>query len=321
MTAAPQGFSVISTASLFEELVARLPAPVGAKYRDLEDERDRLHGALVAAQTTWQETHRALTSAQATAAVTADADKRDIDRFNRARQSGTPEPPSPRAAAAQAALAHARDREASRRRGRDESQAAFEASDRLLTAVRELLRTTADPALLVPVLVERHGPKTPRDAAADLERMRASISDVTAELRAVEQAPVPPDVCAARIDARFAELVAQWEPPATDFMARDYRPPGHDQLVPYRVMAYFAQLPEIRAAFHAAAARAYARPGTPAPVPVVEHAARLAALADKRRRAEVLEEQLVLEAAEAGMAIARRPDADPRVVLTTVLAE
>jgi len=66
---------------------------------------------------------------------------------------------------------------------------------------------------------------------------------------------------------------------------------------------------------------AYARPGTPAPVPVVEYAATLATLADRRRQAEVLEEQLVLEAAESGMAIARRPDADPVVVLTTVLAE
>jgi hypothetical protein len=318
---APHGFAVVSTASLFEELVARLPAPVAAKYRDLEDARDRLHGALVAAQTTWQDAQRELTSAQASATIAQDTDKRDVDRFNRTLQSGTPEPPSPRAAAALAAFERARDREASRRRGRDESQAAFEASDRLLTAVRELLRTTADPALLVPVPVERHGPKTPRDAAADLERVRVSISDVTAELRTVEQAPVPPDVCAARIEARFAELVAQWEPPVSDFMARDYRPPGNDQLIPYRLMAYFALVPEIRAAYHAAAERAYSRPGTPAPVPVVEYGARLAMLADRRRQAEVAEEALLLEAAASGMAIARRPDADPLVVLTTVLAD
>jgi hypothetical protein len=35
----------------------------------------------------------------------------------------------------------------------------------------------------------------------------------------------------------------------------------------------------------------------------------------------VAEEQLLLEAAEAGMAIQRRADADPLVVLTTVLAD
>jgi hypothetical protein len=173
----------------------------------------------------------------------------------------------------------------------------------------------------VPVVVERRGAKAPREAAVDLERVRASISAATAELRAVEIAPVPPDVCAARIDACFAELVAQWEPPVSDFMARDFRAPGHDQLLPYRLMAYFALLPEIRAAYHAAAQRAYARPGTPAPVPIMQYAATRAALADRRRQAEVAEEQLLLEAAESGMAIARRPDADPMIVLTVTLAE
>ena len=249
-----------------------------------------------------------------------DGDRRDVDRFNRAPQSGTPEPPSPRAAAALAALDRARDREGSRRRARDESQAAWEAVDRPLTAVRELLRTS-EPALLVPVVVARRGAKAPREAAVDIERVRASISAATAELRAVEIAPVPPDVCAARIDACFAELVAQWELPVSDFMARDFRAPGHDQLMPYKLMAFFALVPEIRAAYHAAAQRAYARPGTPAPVPIVQYAATLATPADRRRAAEVLEEQLVLEAAESGLAIQRRPDADPVVVLTTVLAD
>jgi hypothetical protein len=116
MTTAPQGFAVVSNASLFEELVARLPAPVAHKFRDLEDQRDRLHGALIAAQTTWQDAQRELVSAQAVATTAQDADRRDVDRFNRARQSGTPEPPSPRAAAALAALDRAREREASRRR-------------------------------------------------------------------------------------------------------------------------------------------------------------------------------------------------------------
>jgi hypothetical protein len=319
MTPAPQGFAVVTDASRFEELVDRLLPPVSAKYRRLEEERDAAHGALVANLARWQDSQRELTAAEAAARVAEDGDRRDVDRFNRARQAGAREPPSPRCAAATAARDRARDREASRRRARDESQAAWEAADRLLSAIRNLLRTS-EPTLLVPVVVERRGAK-PRDVAGDLERVRASISDVTAELRAVEQAPVPPDVTAERIDACFAELVAQWEPPVSSFMARDYRPPGHDQLMPYRLMAYFALVPEIRAAYHAAAERAYARPGTPAPVPVVEYAARLAALADRRRQAEVTEEQLVLAAAASGMAIARRPDADPRVVLCVVLAE
>jgi hypothetical protein len=317
---APQGFALVSPSSLFEELVDKLPPLVAAKYRMLEERRDMLHGALLTAQATWQDANRELVSAQAVATAAQDGDRRDVDRFNRARQSGTPEPPSPRAAAALTALDRARDREASRRRARDESQGAFEVADRLLTAVRELLRTT-DPALLVPVVVERRGPQAPREAADELEVVRASISAVTAELRAVEQAPVPPEVTAERVDARFAELAADWEPPISAFMARNYRPPGHDELLPYRLMAFFALVPEIRAAYHAAAARAYARPEAPSPVAIVAYASTLGALADRRRQAEVLEEQLVLEAAARGMAIARRAEADPVVVLTTVLAE
>jgi hypothetical protein len=269
-----------------------------------------LHGALLTAQATWQDAKRELVSAEAAATTAQDADRRDVDRFNRARQSGTPEPPSPRAAAALAALDRARAREASRRRAREESEAAWQVADRLLTSVRELLRTS-DPALLVPVVVKRRGPTAPRDAADDLERVRARISAATAELRAVEQAPVPPDGTAARIDTCFAQLAAQWEPPITDFMARDYRPPSHDQLMPYRLMAFFVLVPEVRAAYHAAAERAYARPGTPAPVPVMQYAATLATLAERRRQLEVAEEHIVLEAAESGMAISRRPDADP----------
>src|SRR5262249_51175748 len=133
---------------------------------------DGPHGGVLVALERWQSAQRELVSAQAVATAAEDADRRDVDRFNRARQSGTPEPPSPRAAAALAALDRARDREGSRRRAREESEAAWQVADRLLTSVRELLRTT-DPALLVPVVVERRGPKAPRDAAVDLERVRA----------------------------------------------------------------------------------------------------------------------------------------------------
>src|SRR5262249_51799325 len=163
---AQQGFAVVTDATRFEEIVARLPAPVAAKYRDLEDQRDAAYGASVAALTRAQESHRELVSAQAAATIAEDTDRRDIDRYNRQRQSGTPEPPSPRAAAALAALDRARDREGSRRRARDERQEAWTAADRLVTSVHEVLRTR-DPATLTPIVVERRGPKTPRDAAAE----------------------------------------------------------------------------------------------------------------------------------------------------------
>jgi len=160
-----QAYAVVTLRSVFEDIVGKLATAVAAKLRALEEQRDMLHGALVAALTTWQDTKRELVSAEAAATPAQDGDRRDVDGLNRARHSGTPEPPSARAAAALTALERAQDREASRRRAREESQAAWEMADRLLTAVRELLRTS-DPALLVPVVVERREPKAPRDAAS-----------------------------------------------------------------------------------------------------------------------------------------------------------
>lgn len=46
-----------------------------------------------------------------------------------------------------------------------------------------------------------------------------------------------------------------------------------------------------------------------------------AALAQRRRALEQQEETLVLLAGTQGIQLTRRPDADPRIVLTTILAE
>jgi hypothetical protein len=312
-------FAVVTDASLFEELIARLPEPVARKYRDLEDQRDRLHGSLVAALTTWQDAHRELTSAQAAAAIAQDADRRDVDRFNRARQSGRPEPPSPRAAAATAALDRARDREGSRRKAREESEAAWQVADRLLTAVRELLRA-GDPALLVPVAVERRGAKTPREAAGDLERVRRDIATIAAELQALDAAPVLLAEAAARLDDYLDGLAQQWDPPvAIDFAGAAYHPPAPDTYWPYRPIVLLAALAPLRAALHARLKAAYAT--LPAAVATMERPARRARLLDRRRQAELVEEGIVLEAALAGITIRRREDASPDVVLRAVLAD
>jgi hypothetical protein len=315
---APHGFALVSDASRFEEIVDRLPPAVRAKFLGLQDQRDRLHGALVAAQTTWQAGRRELTSAQAAATIAQDTDRRDVDRFNRTRQSGTPEPPSPRAAAALAALDRAREREASRRRARDESQTAWEVADRLLTAVRELLRTS-DPALLVPVVVERRAAKAPREAAVDLERVRAEIAKLAAEHQALDVAPVPLAEAAARLDDFLDEAARQFDPATSYFTAASYTAPSLDDLLPYKLLTLLAALPEVRKAFHARVAAAY--PKLPASVPTKDRAALRAQLLDRRRQLELAEEQIVLEGALAGATIPRRGDASPDVVVRAVLAE
>src|SRR5262249_36428332 len=127
-------FAVVTPGTRFEELVDKLPPLVSAKYRRLEEERDPAHGALVANLARWQDAQRELRSAEATAAVAQDGDRRDVDRFNRARQSGTPQPPSGRCLAAEAALARARDRAGSRRQAKEQAEVAWQVADRLLAA-------------------------------------------------------------------------------------------------------------------------------------------------------------------------------------------
>jgi hypothetical protein len=316
---APQGFAVVTDATRFEEIVARLPEPVARKYRDLEDRRDAAHGTSVAALTRAQDAHRELVSAQAAATIAQDTDRRDLDRITRAQRSGAPEPPSPRAAAALAALDRARERDASRRRARDESQAAWESADRLLTAVRELV-STGDPALLVPVVVERRGPKPPREAAADLERVRGEIATIAAELQALDRAPVPLAEATARLDAYLDDLAQQWDPPvAIDFAGAAYRPPSPDTYWPYRPIVLLAALAPLRAALHARLTAAYAT--LPAAVATADRAGLRAQLLDRRRQAELVEEGIVLEAELAGITIQRREDASPDVVLRAVLAD
>jgi len=285
-----------------------------------------LHAGVVAALTTWQEAKRELVSAEAAAVAAQDVDRRDIDRFNRARQSGTPEAPSPRAAAAQTTLDRARDREGSRRRGREASEAAWQVADRLLAAVRELLRTSDDPAgrrapeLLLPIVVERRGPKSPPDVAVDLERVRALIAAVTEERTALAVAPVPFDEATTRLDEWIDDLAQQWQPPlAIEFAAPDYRPPSADAFWPFKPFMLLAALTPVRDLLRERLMAAYAQ--LPGSVPSAERQALAADLATRQRQLELQEEHLILEAAENGMAIARRPDADAAVVLCVVLAE
>src|SRR5262249_20792584 len=172
-----------------------------------------------------------------------------------------------------------------------------------------LLLRSSDPTQLAAVVVERRGPKAPRDAAVDLERVRAEIAKVAAEHQALDAAPVPLAGAAAELGGFLAGARRRRGPGRSYFTAPNHTAPSIDDLLPYKIFPLLAALPEVRAAFHARVAAAY--PKLPASVPTKDRAALRAQLLDRRRQLEVAEEQLVLEAAESGMAIARRPDADP----------
>src|SRR5262249_19233394 len=139
------------------------------------------------------------------------------------------------------------------------------------------------------------------------------------DLQALDAAPVPLAEAAARLDDFLDRAARQWDPVTAYFTAPSYTPPSLDDLLPYKLLTLLAALPEVRAAFHARLCSAYER--LPASVATAERPARAAELANRQRQLELQEEHLILEAEQAGHMIARRPDADPLVVLTSVLAE
>lgn len=317
MTATPQGFAVVTSASRLEERIAALPPLVSAKYRRLEEQRDTLHGGVLVAMERWQDAKRELTAAEAVATAAQDGDRRDVDRFNRQRQSGTPEPPSPRCAAALAARDRARDREASRRLAKEQSEAAWTAADRVLSAIQKLLRATSDPAELLPVLVERHGLRSPGDASIDLERVRAGIAGVSAELTALTAAPVTLPEAAPRLTAWLEDVFSQLNWPLVDFTRRGYRPPTIDEMTPYKAVTLLAGVPQVREIAHAGLKAIHAT--LPTSVSDADYPAAHARLVERRRQLELEEERIVLEAEVSGITIRRREGASPDVVLRVVL--
>jgi hypothetical protein len=129
---------------------------------------------------------------------------------------------------------------------------------------------------------------------------------------------VPLAEAAARLDDHLDGLAAQWEPPVSDFMRPAYAPPSPDSFAPYKLIVLLANLAPLRDALHARLKATYAT--QPASVPSADRPAHAADLATRQRQLEVQEELLILEAAQAGHTIARRPDADPAIVLCAVLS-
>jgi hypothetical protein len=309
--------ALTSADGVLEAGVSRLPPPVQRKYRRLEDERHDAYDAAQGAARRWEEARDARSRAQYAATMAASADQHSIERANHRRLFGKPAPPSPEAEATAARLAQATEFEETRRRSRDEADATFAAAQQLLSGCQNLIRNT-DATQLAPIMLPTAPPSW--DVTTDLAHVRTQIEAVHVESAALNTAPVPAVEAAARLDDYLAGLAQQWAPPvAMDFTRADYRPPSPDDYTPHRAIVLLAALPCVRAALHERLQAAYER--LPASVPSADRPARAADLATRQRQLELAEEQLILEAEQAGHLIARRPDADPRVVLTSLLAE
>ena len=146
------GAAVRTADTVLEDLVSRLAEPTHRKFRHLEEERDALYAAHTAAFASWEQARQQLIVAQADATTAADADRRNINRVAQERHTGKPLPPSDGAAATAAVLARCQEREAGRRTARDDTEARLVVANQVLTACRELIRRTTDPAQLTPVV-------------------------------------------------------------------------------------------------------------------------------------------------------------------------
>lgn len=93
--------------------------------------------------------------------------------------------------------------------------------------------------------------------------------------------------------------------------------PGLEEFLPGRLVPLLAALESWGDVLRDRLATLYTT--LPAVVSSTERPALAASLAERRRALEVEEEALVLTAAAQGIQLARRPDADPVVVLTTIL--
>jgi hypothetical protein len=309
--------TLVSADSVLEDRIAQLNPAVRAKYRVLERERDDFSDAVDGAQRRWEQAREPAYRARIAATAAAERDAHDMGRIARQRKSGKPEPPSPEAAATAARLAQAEEVERARRAAHDDASQRFSTAQKLFAACQALVRSTDNPAQLAPILLTRKA-KKPSDVAADLPRLRDGIVQVTAERAALDRAPVPLVEASRRLDDLLDGLAAQWDPPVSAFTRPDFQMPSPEELWPYKPTALAANLPEWRNAYHARLTAAYAT--QPASVATADRPARAADLVNRQRQLELAEEQILLEAEQAGHSIQRRPDADPLVVLCAVLS-
>jgi hypothetical protein len=221
--------------------------------------------------------------------------------------------------------------------GRLEKQSA-EAEERRIAAARvynqvfEYLEN-ADPAAVVPVVVPYERLADPR---AELATVREQLEALTLEASRVEHAPVPTAEAAARMRALLRRESEAWTANVGAFFAargpQTLREVFSADLLPDQLAVgsqisrgFYAHLQLLLALVGDELMNLYADAiGTHATngeaVGSAERPRLLKALAEKRAECERREEQIILCAERDGLELMRRGEADPAIVLCTVLA-
>jgi hypothetical protein len=167
---------------------------------------------------------------------------------------------------------------------------------------------------------------TAMDTDRRLAELRAEIARVRDEIAALERAPLTLAEATAQLHARIDALAAE-APLAT--LVAPFRVPGAPgaTLLPAPESRDFVPTvcalvgDVMKAELGEALAATYRTADGPTPVPLAERAPRRQALRARLRVLEVEEERVILAAEAVGLAPLRREDADPDVVLTTMLDE
>ena len=294
--------------TVLDSRLAQLDPRLRQKYDALEDGADALATAARAAVDVWRESHQRLIEARYAHAASEDSEKRDPHVL--AQKRAGIYTPGPRLQATAAALARAEERAAPRLAERDRIEQERADAWAVVHAVTELV-TSADPLTLSPVIVPRPSATNP---AADLARVRETLTAAKREATVLAHAPIPLDEAGVALDGFLDRIASEYEPPVIAFaIPHQSIPPSRDDFSPYRLAPVLAGLPPFRVLLHARLAAAYQT--LPASIPSGDRAALTAKLTDRLRHLAVQEEALVLT----GTGLTRRPDADAGIVLTVIL--
>ena len=294
--------------TVYEAALSRIDATLRAKYDGILDAADDLALAARAAFSQWEDVHQRLMEARTQHAAAEHAEAHSMEVAAQKRHNKYV--PTVRLTSAASALARAEERAQARLQERDRVTQLSAAALAVARAV-EALVSTADPADLQPVLAPRPTSAT----AADLARVRETLTTLDKEARTLVVAPRPLDQAHALLDAALDAVAAKYDPVVLPFAMPGQPLPAPGSLVPYDLAPLLASLPPFRDLRHEKLTAAYRT--LPASVTDDERVTVGRTLVERRMKLELQEEVLVL----AGTGLTRRPDANPRIVLTTILQE
>jgi hypothetical protein len=305
--------ALVSPASIFDGRLTQLEPRIRSKYFALADAVEGFRNAARSAVSVWETEHGKLVAARGTHAEAEALEKRDPEVIA-ARRAGQ-HVAGRRLQTAAAHLALCEERAQGKLAERDRiAQAAADAGT-VLGAVEETIRTM-DTDGLQPILVPR---PTATDPTTELARLRETLAGVLREAAILRHAPVPLEEAIARQDRWLDEAARRYQPPVLHFTTPSYVPPGFDGFVPFKAMEMWAAMPAWRDLQRQRLREQYA--DLPAAMPSDERASLAAALTERTAKLETAEESLVLQAETQGIALARRPDASPDVVLRVILKD